>query len=46
MHRKKQDLNLQTLLDNLQFVEVKNYMLFGRIPKIGQQIEKKILKKL
>ena len=46
MYRKGNGFNLQTLIKNLQFVEVKDYKLFGRIPKIGSEIEKSILKKL
>ena len=34
------------MIDNLQFIDVKNYEKFGRIPKIGTEIEKNILKKL
>lgn len=36
-------LNLQKLIDNLQFVDVKGQTLYGRIPKIGSKIEKTIL---
>lgn len=47
MHRKMgDDFCLQYLIDNLHFVDVKEHLLFGRIPKIGTQIEKDILKKL
>lgn len=46
MYRKGRDFNLQYLVDHLQFVEVKDYLLFGRIPKIGSEIEKSILGKL
>ena len=46
MHRKGNNFNLQNLIDNLQFIDVKELMLFGRIPKIGLQIEKNILKKV
>lgn len=46
MYRKGKNFNLQTLVDNLQFVEVKEFMLFGRIPKISLEVEKNILGKL
>lgn len=46
MYRKGKNFNLQNLVDNLQFVEVKDYVLFGRIPKISLEIEKNILGKL
>lgn len=46
MYRKGRNFSLQDLIDNLSFVDVKDYMLTGRIPKIGTEIEKSILKKL
>ena len=47
MHRKKgEDFSLQKLVDNLQFVDVKGLELYGRIPKIGSDVEKEILKKV
>ena len=47
MHRRNDDkFNLQFLVDHLQFTDVKDYMLFGRIPKIGTEIEKRILDKI
>ena len=46
MYRKGNNFNLQTLIDNLEFVEVKDFMLYGRIPKIGNNIERSILQKL
>ncbi len=46
MYRKGKNFNLQALVDNLQFVEVKDFMLFGRIPKISMEVEKNILGKL
>ncbi len=46
MYRKCGELNLQMLVDNLQFTDVKDYTLFGRIPKVGLKIETDILKKL
>ena len=39
MYRKCGELNLQTLVDNLEFTEVKDHTLFGRIPKVGLTIE-------
>jgi hypothetical protein len=38
--------SLWLLLDNLQFVNAKSLTSFGRIPKIGTEIEKNILRKL
>ncbi len=46
MYRRGQGFNLKNLIDNLQFVDVKGLTLFGRIPKIGTEIEKCILQKL
>ena len=46
MHRRGNDFDLQKLIDNLQFVDVKGYTLYGRIPKISSEIEKIILNKL
>lgn len=46
MYRKGRNFNLQYLVDHLQFVEVKDFMLFGRIPKISLEMEKTILGKL
>ena len=46
MHRRNNEFKLQTLVDNLQFVDVLDNLKFGRIPKIGLQIEKDILNKL
>ncbi|WP_276989211.1 Eco57I restriction-modification methylase domain-containing protein [Capnocytophaga gingivalis] len=46
MHRRGSEFDLQKLIDNLQFVDVKEQMLYGRIPKIGSEIEKTILNKL
>ena len=46
MHRRGKEFDLQKLIDNLQFVDVKGQMLYGRIPKIGSGIEKTILDKL
>lgn len=46
MHRRGNEFDLQKLIDNLQFVDVKGLTLYGRIPKIGSEIEKTILSKL
>ena len=46
MHRRDSEFDLQKLIDNLQFVDVKGQTLYGRIPKIGSEIEKNILNKL
>lgn len=47
MHRRNEDkFNLQYLVNHLQFTDVKDYMLYGRIPKIGSEIEKNILRKI
>ncbi len=46
MHRRGNDFNLQKLIENLQFIDVKGQTLYGRIPKIGSRIEKTILDKL
>ncbi|MCD8291791.1 MAG: N-6 DNA methylase, partial [Prevotella sp.] len=46
MYRRGQGFNLKNLIDNLQFVNVKGLTLFGRIPKIGTNIEIHILTKL
>lgn len=47
MHRKKGgNFSLQNLIDNLQFVDVKDFCLLGRIPKISLPIETKILEKI
>lgn len=46
MHRRGNEFDLQKLIDNLQFVDVIGQTLYGRIPKIGSEIEKNILNKL
>ena len=46
MHRRGNEFDLQKLIDNLQFVDVKGQTLYGRIPKIGSEIEKTILNKI
>ena len=46
MHRKGKNFNLQNLIDHLAYTDVKDYLRFGRIPKVGSEIEKSILGKL
>ena len=46
MYRKGKNFNLQNLINNLQFTEVNEFLLFGRIPKIGLEIERSILRKI
>jgi adenine-specific DNA-methyltransferase len=46
MYRKKGELNLKYLLENLQFINVLDVKLLGRYPKISLDIEKQILKKI
>lgn len=46
MYRKGRHFNLQSLVDHLQYVDVKDFVLFGRIPKISTETERNILAKL
>ena len=46
MYRKGKNFNLQALIDSLEFVQVSEYVLYGRIPKIGTSIERNILKRI
>ncbi|KAA6303474.1 MAG: hypothetical protein EZS26_000025 [Candidatus Ordinivivax streblomastigis] len=46
MYRKNKNFNLQYLVDNLQFIDVKDVKLIGRYPKISLNIEKQILGKV
>jgi hypothetical protein len=46
MYRKKGELSLKHLVDNLEFIDVSDVKLVGRYPKISLEIEKKILKKI
>ena len=39
-------IDLSNLINNLQYTDVKDYLLVGRIPKISLEIEKSILRKL
>jgi adenine-specific DNA-methyltransferase len=46
MYRKKGELNLKHLVENLRFVDVRDLKLTGRYPKISEPIERVILKKV
>ena len=46
MYRKNANFNLQHLVNNLHFIDVKDVKLAGRYPKISYDIEKNILKKI
>lgn len=47
MHRRGRNFDLQQLLDNLQYTDALEFLFLpGRIPKIGTEIEKSILRKL
>ena len=46
MYRKNSELNLKHLVDNLEFIEVKDLKIKGRYPKISHDIERKILRKI
>ena len=46
MYRKGHSFDLQSLIDNLKFAKVNKHLLFGRIPKISEDIEQSILDKL
>ena len=46
MHRRGKDFDLEYLIKNLKFAEVTDYLMFGRIPKISEPIEKELLRKL
>ena len=46
MYRKNKFFSLKDLIDNLQFIDIKDVKLIGRYPKIGLDIEKSILKKI
>ena len=46
MHRRFKDIDLQQLIDNLQFCDCKGLTMFGRIPKISTKIEHDILVKI
>jgi hypothetical protein len=46
MYRKNRSINLKMLIDNLSFVDIKEFKLNGRYPKISFEIEKAILRKI
>jgi hypothetical protein len=46
MYRKKEGIDMNELMQNLKFVDVKNFKLLGRYPKISKDIEINILSKL
>jgi hypothetical protein len=46
MYRKNKNFNLQYLVNNLRFINVKGVKLVGRYPKISLELEKKILRKI
>jgi len=46
MHRKSKNSNFSELLKNIKFIDVSDFKANGRIPKIGLEIENRILKKL
>jgi hypothetical protein len=46
MYRKDKQFNLKYLLDNLEFIDVKDVKLKGRYPKISLKLEKEILQKI
>ena len=46
MYRKKQEIDLQMLVDNLEFTNVLDIKMRGRYPKISYSIERDILMKI
>ena len=46
MYRKNKELNLRHLVENLEFIDVFDYKIRGRYPKISLDIERKILSKI
>lgn len=46
MHRKGLSLDLSKLVKDLEFVNSKDFLFSGRIPKIGKKIETEILRKV
>lgn len=46
MYRKNKEIDLNHLVNNLQFINVIDYRLIGRYPKISHEIEKNILDKI
>jgi hypothetical protein len=46
MYRKDKEIELEDIIDNLEFIDVSDLKLFGRIPRISYEIERSILKKV
>lgn len=46
MYRKNKEINLKHLVENLEFINVLDYKLYGRYPKISLDIERSILSKI
>ena len=46
MYRRGKNFDLKRLIENLHFIDVIDFTMSGRIPKIGTFIEKKILNKI
>ena len=46
MYRKDKNHHIEDILNNLEFIEINEFELQGRYPKISKSIEKKILKKI
>jgi hypothetical protein len=46
MYRKSENISISNILNNLEFIDVKEFKLKGRYPKLSYQIEKEILKKI
>ena len=46
MYRKSNEDTIQDILNRLEFIDVKEFKLLGRYPKISKQIEVNILRKL
>ena len=46
MYRKAENTSILNILNNLEFIDVKEFKLKGRYPKISYQIEKEILQKI
>ncbi len=46
MHRKTNEIDLEHLVNNLKFIDVKEFKLDGRYPKVSLPIEQSILRKI
>ncbi len=46
MYRKNNEIDLDQLVRELEFIDVKKYRLIGRYPKVSHEIEKSILDKI